>query len=191
MPNLLENNCECEQGEGEGLWEMKNNIELPHYHRDYYEKYLDVKDIPHFAVVRNPIDRFISASIRIVDDYGKNVDIDDNFLSWVLYSTDYHNFFKPQVDFISDKTHIWKYEDGMGKEFDNWLSGILGIDISFSIDKDVIYLQNPSPLESINPPKLRKNLKLIDNLKHFYRQDIEQFYPQLDSPLPKGEETKT
>ena len=58
--NLLKNDCECEQGEGDSLWVIRNQVELSHYHREYYEKYLDVEDIPHFAVVRNPIDRFIS-----------------------------------------------------------------------------------------------------------------------------------
>ena len=172
--NLLKNDCESEQGVGSDLWIKKNGVELTHYHREYYEKYLDIKDIPHFAVVRNPFDRFISSTISVVQDHGKDIDVDEKFLSYLINgygSTVYSHIFRPQVEFISDKTHIWKYESGMGKEFATWLSGILDIDFSFS--KDVEYLQDN------NSSKFRKTPKLIDNLRQFYRKDIEQFYPEL------------
>ena len=139
-----------------------------------HDKYMDVNDIPHFAVVRNPFDRFISSTISLVQDHGKDIDVDEKFLSYLINgygSTVYSHIFRPQVEFISDKTHVWKYENGMGKEFVNWLSGIVDIDFSFS--QDVEYLQDS------NSSKLRKTSKLIDNLRQFYRKDIEQFYPEL------------
>ena len=171
--NLLKNDCESEQGVGSDLWITKNRVELSHYHREYYEKYLDVKDIPHFAVVRNPVDRFISTvgHIGIVDS---NLKVDNKLLNYLTKgdgASKYFYHFRPQVEFISSKTHVWKYEDGMGKEFVRWLSGILDIDFSFS--QDVEYLQDS------NSSKLRKTSKLIDNLRQFYRKDIEQFYPEL------------
>ena len=171
--NLLKNDCESEQGVGSDLWITKNRVEVSHYHREYYEKYLDVKDIPHFAVVRNPVDRFISTvgHIGIVDS---NLKVDNKLLNYLTKgdgASKYFYHFRPQVEFISSKTHVWKYEDGMGKEFVRWLSGILDIDFSFS--QDVEYLQDS------NSGKLRKTPKLIDNLRQFYRKDIEQFYPEL------------
>ena len=172
--NLLNNDCDCEQGVGNSLWVKKNGVELGHYHREYYEKYLDVKDIPYFAVVRNPFDRFISSTISLVQDHGKDIDVDEKFLSYLINgygSAVYSHIFRPQVEFISDKTHVWKYENGMGKEFVNWLSGILGIDLSF--DEDVEYLGDD------HSSKLSKTPKLIDNLRQSYRKDIEQFYPEL------------
>ena len=33
-----------------------DGVELAHFHREYYEKYLDVEGIPHITIVRNPID---------------------------------------------------------------------------------------------------------------------------------------
>ena len=171
--NLLKNDCESEQGVGSDLWITKNRVEVSHYHREYYEKYLDVKDIPHFAVVRNPVDRFISTvgHIGIVDS---NLKVDNKLLNYLTKgdgASKYFYHFRPQVEFISSKTHVWKYEDGMGKEFVRWLSGILDIDFSFS--QDVEYLQDS------NSGKLRKTPKIIDNLRQFYRKDIEQFYPEL------------
>ena len=171
--NLLKNDCESEQGVGSDLWITKNRVEVSHYHREYYEKYLDVKDIPHFAVVRNPVDRFISTvgHIGIVDS---NLKVDNKLLNYLTKgdgASKYFYHFRPQVEFISSKTHVWKYEDGMGKEFVRWLSGILDIDFSFS--QDVEYLQDN------NSDKIRKTPKLIDNLIQFYKEDIEQFYPEL------------
>ena len=43
----------------------EGEIELGHFHREYYEKYLDCEDIPHVSIIRNPLKRFISASIYI------------------------------------------------------------------------------------------------------------------------------
>ena len=170
--NLLKNDCECEQGEGDSLWVMRNRVELPHYHREYYEKYLDVEDIPHFAVVRNPIDRFISGSSVLVIDYGKNLIIDKQFLNYNIkgYGSHTHrNLFRPQIEFVSDNTHIWKYEDGIGKEFVSWLSGILGIDFSF--DDEIESSPDDSSI------KFKKTPHLIDIVREVYKEDFEQFYP--------------
>ena len=37
--------------------------DIIHLHRELYEKYLNVEGMPHIAVIRNRIDRFISASM--------------------------------------------------------------------------------------------------------------------------------
>ena len=169
--NLLKNDCECEQGEGDSLWVIRNQVELSHYHREYYEKYLDVEDIPHFAVVRNPIDRFISGSSILVFDHGENVIIDKQFLNYNIKgygSYTHRNLFRPQIEFVSDNTHIWKYEDGMGKEFVSWLSGILGIDFSF--DDEIEYPQDESSI------KFKKTPHLIDSGREVYKEDFERFY---------------
>jgi hypothetical protein len=47
----------------DNLWKSVEGIEVAHFHRELYEKYLDVKRIPHITIVRNPVDRFISCSI--------------------------------------------------------------------------------------------------------------------------------
>ena len=169
--NLLKNDCECEQGEGDSLWVIRNQVELSHYHREYYEKYLDVEDIPHFAVVRNPIDRFISGSSILVFDHGENVIIDKQFLNYNIKgygSYTHRNLFRPQIEFVSDNTHIWKYEDGIGKEFVSWLSGILGIDFSF--DDEIEYPQDESSI------KFKKTPHLIDSVREVYKEDFERFY---------------
>ena len=141
-------------------------------------KYLDTKDIPHFSIVRNPIDRFISASIYLKrfcgEDVQKGVEDRRAFLH-VLKSIPYRqsiNWFRPQIDFLRSDTHIWKFEDGFGEDFVSWLSGIVGIDLEFT--DEVQYAVAPD-----EGNKLEKTPQLIDTLTHFYKQDIEQFYPEL------------
>ena len=48
------------------------------------------------------------------------------------------SWYRPQVDFMTDKTHIWKFENGLGDNFVSWLSGILGVDLKF--DESVHYI---------------------------------------------------
>ena len=163
---------------GKGIMSIVNGFEVAHYHRDHYMKYLDTKDIPHFSIVRNPIDRFISASIYIKrfcgDKAQQGVEDKKNFLD-VLKSIPHRqslNWFRPQIDFLRSDTHIWKFEDGFGDDFVSWLSGIVGIDLEFT--DDVEYAVAPD-----EGNKLEKTPQLIDTLIHFYKQDIEQFYPEL------------
>ena len=163
---------------GKGIMSIVNGFEVAHYHRDHYMKYLDVKDIPHFSIVRNPIDRFISASIyikRFCGDKAQEGVEDKNSFLYVLKSIPYRqsiNWYRPQIDFLRSDTHIWKFEDGFGEDFVSWLSGIVGIDLEFT--DDVEYAVAPD-----EGNKLEKTPQLIDTLIHFYKQDIEQFYPEL------------
>jgi len=163
---------------GKGIMSIVNGFEIAHYHRDHYMKYLDTKGIPHFSIVRNPIDRFISASIyikRFCGDKAQQGVEDKNSFLYVLKSIPHRqsiNWYRPQIDFLRSDTHIWKFEDGFGEDFVSWLSGIVGIDLEFT--DDVEYAVAPD-----EGNKLEKTPQLIDTLTHFYKQDIEQFYPEL------------
>ena len=134
-------------------------------------------------MVRNPIDKFFSASTYLITVYGKEiqekledydemVSIIENFpmsetLSW----------WRPQVDFVTDTTHIWKFENGLGTDFGSWLGEKLGV--PFEIDKYANYAMNRYE----GSLKLDRTPKLIDNITKFWREDIEQFYPELATPL--------
>ena len=156
-----------------------DGVELAHFHREYYEKYLDVEGIPHITVVRNPIDRFISCSIFLSELYGDNLEElleDPMMFSSMLQnfpSTESVNWFRPHIDFISEKTHIWKFEWGFGNSFGVWLSDIVGVDIKMRNDMPV------AKLPTDESKKVKRSAKLIDNIKSLYRKDIEQFYPEL------------
>ena len=164
-------------GIGKNVMNMYKKVELAHFHNEYYEKYLDVEGIPHFSIVRNPFDRFIGASIYLKRFYGNDIQElmeNENMFFQMLNMplTGAVNWYRPQMDFMTEKTHIWKMEDGMGENFFSWLSGIVGLDLKW--DPDIMY-----PMHSDEGNKLEKTDKLIDNLRILYRKDLETFYPEL------------
>ena len=185
--NLEKNGWEVEPIDQYGIPHYQHSFiedcEIAHFHRDLYEKYCDIEGIEQIAVVRNPVDKFFSASTYLITVYGKEVQekledydemvsIIENFpmsetLSW----------WRPQVDFVTDTTHIWKFEDGVGTNFGDWVSEKLGV--PFEIDKYANYAMNRYE----GSFKLDRTPKLIDNITKFWREDIEQFYPELATPL--------
>ena len=161
----------------EKMYNFHEGIEIGHFHREYYEKYLKVKDIPHFSIVRNPITRFKSASLylkRFVGDDVEQVMEDRQSFFSTLKAMIWHypesaNWFRSQVDFVTDKTNVWKFEDGFGDNFTNWLSGIVGVDLTF--DKEVQY-----PKQRDEGNKFNLTSKHIDNIRDYYSEDFAEFY---------------
>ena len=171
------------------IWDSVEGIEIAHFHRELYEKYLDVDDIPHIAIVRNPIDKFFSASIYLKRMYGDDIQevMEEDFYSKMkkFPCSQAVNWFRPQVDFLSDKTQVWRFEDGFGKQFAEWVSEI--VDVPFYINPTAEVLTDRD--EGIN--KVDKTPTLLDKVSQFVRRDIEHLYPELDSSLQEGEKTKT
>ena len=179
--NILLNGFRCEHKPYNERFEC---VQIGHFHRHLYEKYLNVKGIPHIAVIRDPLDRFISASRRLRQEYGNKVEElaeDPRFISFLCGShNDLDNWFRPQIDFLSNTTYIWKYKDGFGSHFSLWMSNILGVP----------FIIHDVPYEKLGPEnhiKVKVNARIIDNIRRFYGDD----YAQLDSSLQKGEKTKT
>ena len=154
--------------------------DIIHLHRELYEKHLDVKGIPHIAIIRNPIDRFISSSIFLKRMYG---DIQEAMEDPIMFSTMIQNFplpdeyttpswLRPQSDFLTQDTHVWKFEDGFYNEFDVWMSNILEIPFK---TRNIEYKK----LETDETDKLERTDKLVDNIRQFCKKDIETFYPEL------------
>ena len=156
-----------------------DGVELAHFHREYYEKYLDVEGIPHITIIRNPIDRFISCSIFLRKLYGDDIDemLEDEMYFYSMIQnyplSQSVNWFRSQLDFISDKTHIWKFENGFGDDFAKWVSDILDMDIMIKADVQV------DKLPTNESRKVKRSAKLIDNVRNLYRRDIETLYPEL------------
>ena len=157
-------------------------VELIHLHRDLYEKYFDLKGIPNNTIIRNPIDRFFSCSIFLKRMYGNDIQEtmeDPMMFSMMLQNfplTQAVNWFRPLSDFITEDTYIWKFENGFKKEFEEWISDI--VDFPFTV-RDVPY----EKLSTDETNKLNKSDRLIENIKQFWSEDIEQFYPELATPL--------
>ena len=89
------------------------------------------------------------------------------------------NWFRPQIDFLTDDTNIWKFEDGFGSDFDEWVSEIVGVEYT---TKDVPY----EKLAYGETKKLEKTDKLVNNIMSLYRKDYEYLYPELATPFEEG-----
>ena len=144
-------------------------IEMMHAHRSIYNKWNKVKDISHFTIVRNPIDRFFSASSRPDLNLSLSYVEDWNNFNKEFSKKHYRNWFRPQHEFVSSETKIWKYENGFGKDFCNWISDI----VSF------LFTIKSSHYQKIETKaKFKKTKALIDNINKFYRKDFQL----LDAP---------
>ena len=151
------------------LWTPAEGVELSHTHYSLYNKWKNIKDLPSIAVVRNPIDRFFSASGREHNNLQSSFEDWSGFNDIILkhIHTDAFNWWRPQHEFVSSHTKIWKYEDGFGKNFCDWINSTFLIDFSI---KTQIYHKH-----DYDQPKLTKTKPLINNIKKFYRQDFEKF----------------
>tara|TARA_B100000287_G_scaffold426356_1_gene474125 strand:- start:457 stop:1116 length:660 start_codon:yes stop_codon:yes gene_type:complete len=182
--NLKQNGWRVEQ---EDIWKRVDGAEVAHFSRELYEKYFDIKDIPHISIIRNPIERFFSASIYLKRIYGadiqKRMENNDEFLSMLKnLDAESFNWYRPQIDFLSEKTHVWKYEDTLGYNFEKWLKEVL--DTPIRMDAFAEYVTDVD--EGVN--KLDKTSRLLDNVRRFCRKDIEQLYPELATPFEEGAE---
>ena len=163
------------------IWESIDGIEPAHFHRELFQKYLNADGIEHISIVRNPVDRFISTSIFLTRMYGD--DIQEAMEDPMMFSSMIQNFplsegvnwFRPQMDFISDETRLWKLEDGFGEDFEQWLGEVLEMEIEI---KKVPYKK----LTTDEDNKLKKSAKLIDNITLLYKRDYEHLYPELATP---------
>ena len=180
--NFKENGFEAEQI----LWKSVDGIEIAHFHNELYLKHFDdLGSIPHFTIVRNPVDRFISCSIFLTRMYGEDIQeaMEDPMMFGSMLQnfplTQAVNWFRPQMDFLTDDTNIWKFEDGFGSDFDEWVSEIVGVEYT---TKDVPY----EKLAYGETKKLEKTDKLVNNIMSLYRKDYEYLYPELATPLEEG-----
>jgi|TARA_R100001530_G_C4286395_1_gene146915 hypothetical protein len=152
------------------VW-IPEKIEILHSHYPVYSKWKSVKDLSSIAIVRNPIDRFFSAS-----GVYAQVASQSSFEDWTtcknIFSKhrliDVANWWRPQHEFVSPHTKIWKYEDGFGEKFCEWINKILPV--HFSI-KTHVYDKR----EYDQAPGLIKTKALTDNIKKFYHQDFDKF----------------
>ena len=152
------------------LWTPAEGVEIPHAHYSLYRKWKSIKSLSSIAIVRNPIDRFFSASFSF-----SKVSSQSSLENWTTYNnilskcirTDVCNWLRPQHEFVSPDTKIWKYEKGFGEKFCYWINNILPI--NFSIKTQAYTKSNYDQLGLI------KTKPLIDNIKKFYHQDFEKF----------------
>ena len=176
--NLEKNGWEVEPIDQYGIPHYQHSFiedcEIAHFHRDLYEKYCDIDHIEQIAVVRNPVDKFFSASTYLMQIYKPDIQekLEEDFANVIdnFPHSETLNWWRPQLDFITDTTHVWMFEDGLGTDFGYWMSEKL--QVPFEIDKYVEYPMNKFE----GSFKLKRTPKLIENIKEYYKEDMERFY---------------
>ena len=78
----------------------------------------------------------------------------------------WNNWFLPQHQFLSPKTHYWKYEWGFGKKFRGWVYDKTGIEIKL---QEVNYA-------SICPTEVKTQKTSLYNLSRRSKKNIKEFY---------------
>ena len=183
--NLLNNGfewCESHMDTGLGVMSVVHGCEIAHYHREHYQKYLNVENIPHFSIVRSPITKFISGSVYLKRAYGDDIQSvmeDPMMFSSMIQNLPFEeawNWYRPQIDFLSNKTHVWKFEDKIGDEFVFWLSDIIGVNLKF--DNNIKY-----PKSSDEGNKLKNTPALEVNIRSCYSKDFEVLYKNVQEIL--------
>jgi hypothetical protein len=177
--NFKENGFDLEQDD---IWKSVDGIELAHFHRELYEKHLDVEGIPHISIIRNPINRFFSASSWLKRMYGEDIQEameDPMMFSMMLENfplTQAVNWYRPQVDFISDVLS--------SVYVPLFFTSCCVVDVPNVLDVPFRAVDVPyQKLAYDESNKLERSAKLIDNIKYLYRKDIELYYPELEASL--------
>ena len=151
--NIRQNGFESEQN----IWGTIDGVEITHLHREMYEEHLEVKGIPHISVVRDPLERYISLKSYTNTVYPKG-------------------WFRPSVEYVTENTHIWYFEDGLGDDFSSWISSILKIKfIVTELKSNYTYNQLGQKLileyMDSNYQKNEKTFEDVEYVKDFYKLD--------------------
>jgi len=151
--NIKQNGFESEQN----IWGTIDGVEITHLHREMYEEHLEVKGIPHISVVRDPLERYISLKSYTNTVYPKG-------------------WFRPSVEYVTENTYIWYFEDGFGDDFSSWISSILKIKfIVTELKSNYTYNQLGQKLileyMDSNYQKNEKTFEDVEYVKDFYKLD--------------------
>ena len=159
--NFINNNFEPEQN----IWNWIDGIETAHFHRELYQKHLNIKDIKHVTIVRDPLQRYLSLKTHNYPDS--------------------KNWLRPQVDYVTEETNIWKFEHGFDEKFSTWLSEVLETHIKIKeLDSDYTYNEKGQKLfleyKDPNYKKIESTDEIVSHVKSFYQEDYKLWYNSLN-----------
>jgi len=171
---------------------LPDNVEVPefgkyyykgiqplHLHYPLYNEYFGVEDMEHFTIVRNPFDRFKSALKGPLEAFpSENPDTSYNYFfkngfdgaMELLLAADAgpgNNWFRPQHEFVSETTHVWKLEDGLGDNFIKWVWDNFNVKLKVGKPYDRADYDYIQVFDSVN--------KYKSCVEEHYKKDLERF----------------
>lgn len=173
---LLQNDYEINHDDYE---QSIYGISIMHLHYPLYEMLEDVSSSNQFAIVRDPFTRFASAAHCMIKEW--YLDMEDQIYSnleskeGLFQFIEYHaitkrynaNWMRPQQEFLSNKTLIYRYEDGLGKNFIDWFNQQFDSKIEY---KEYSYFGDPKELLD---NKIKENKKIESLIKDYYAKDYD------------------
>ena len=133
-----------------------------------------------FAIVRDPFTRFASAAHCMIkewysdmeDEIYSNLESKEGLWQFIEYhaiTKRYNaNWMRLQHEFISNKTLVYRYEDGLGKNFIDWFNQSFDETIDH---KEYSYFGDPKELLE---NKIKENKKIESNVRLYYKDDYER-----------------
>lgn len=154
-------------------------ISAMHLHYPLYEWLEDVKHSNQFAIIRDPFTRFASAAHCMINEW--YLDTEDQVYSsleteeGLEYFIDYHaattrynsNWMRHQYEFLSDKSLVYRYEDGLTKNFISWFNDNFNDNIEY---KEYCYYGDANELKE---NKIKGNKIIQANIEKYYAKDYE------------------
>lgn len=160
-------------------------------HLTYNEaiEYNKLNTLPnHFTIIRNPVNKFISAT-KFFDNHKilKNLESKDffkHFMNELELSISYYdkthailfkgaknfnnNWFEHQNKFINDHTKIWKFENKLENDFIKWLNNYICKINYKDYNKNLYKIKNYD-----NNPSLKLTKSLKSNIENYYKDDMD------------------
>lgn len=173
---LLENDYEIFHDDYE---ESIYGISLTHLHYPLYEMLEDVKESKNLVIVRDPFQRFCSAVHCIINSlyldqntqiYSQleNKDGLFNFIEYHSITKRYNsNWLRSQHEFISDNSILYKFENGLSKNFIAWFNQ------TFSDNLEPRQYDYYGDLNELEENILKGNKKIENLIKQYYSKDYE------------------
>ena len=158
-----------------GTNDKYKGVEEMHLHLKLLKELPEYKSTPKFTVVRDPLGRFISmmaADFSLNNHLNKKLIVSDLrvFKLYLketssIYRCYFTNWFKPQYEFIGKDCKIWRYEDGFGKSFHDFLYKEFNIVLKVKKQKII------AASKYDNNKTLKLKPEFIKEVKKFYRKD--------------------
>jgi len=117
-----------------------NDVSLPHMDSEMYNNFYDEESLslPSFTVIRNPIDRFISA-YKVTRDIHSlpEINVFIKNLSYFYQSNpkSLDNFLTPQYKFLKKGMKLWKFENGFEQTLCDWIN--INFDVKLKYDDGI------------------------------------------------------
>ena len=155
-------------------------IDERHLHHEYLKDFDIYNKTKKLVIVRNPLDRFLSACSVDMNLNAKKhkfkLNSVKNVIDYIKFQQDrysfYINWFRPQYEFVFKNSYIWKYEDEFKDNFINFINKKFNINL---------IVDDKIPNWKVNYdycPKIKTNKAIEQAVKIVYKKDYKMFYAE-------------